>query len=109
MLIIHKLLLNVRPEKASQNLMQSLEVLRRETDEKYGKTFFSAQSLENVIGSADTVAEATAVDLAKAFSHYVLDFIDYKAFMSSQSVCGYRFGRVYLDLYFIISLHTQAA
>ena len=29
-------------------------------------------------GSADTVAEATAVDLAIAYSKYVLDFIDYK-------------------------------
>ena len=46
MLIIHKLLLNVRPEKASQNLMQSLEVLRRETDEKYGKTLSASSRSE---------------------------------------------------------------
>ena len=34
-------------------------------------------------GSADTVAEATAVDLAIAYSKYVLDFIDYKVYRSA--------------------------
>ena len=77
MLTVHKLLLNV-DERAAFKLIQSLEALRKETDEKLGFPFFSAESLENIVGSADTVAEATAVDLAIAYSHYVLDFIDYK-------------------------------
>eukprot|EP01035_Chromulina_nebulosa_P037287 gene37287-50324_t len=78
MLIVHKILLSISKEKKSFKIVQALEALRKETDEKFDMSFFSAESLENVVGSADTVAEATAVDLAIAYSKYVLDFIDYK-------------------------------
>ena len=49
MLIVHKILLSIGKEKKSFKIVQALEALRKETDEKFDMSFFSAESLENVV------------------------------------------------------------
>ena len=49
MLIVHKMLLSISKEKNSFKIVQALEALRKETDEKFDIPFFSAESLENVV------------------------------------------------------------
>lgn len=63
---------------AQNALTQSVRSLKSEKDEKVGAFFFSSESIEQAAGSASNVAELEAVELAREYAAYVLNFVDFR-------------------------------
>ena len=70
---------------AQNALTQSVRSLRSEKDEKVGVSFFSSESIDQAAGTASNVAELQAVELAREYALYVLNFVDFRGEKVSKS------------------------
>jgi ANTH domain len=77
LICLHKMMQEC-DSNAQNAFTQSVRSLKSERDEKVGVSFFSNESIEQAAGSASTVAELEAVELAREYAAYVLNFIDFR-------------------------------
>lgn len=77
LICLHKMMQEC-DSNAQNALTQSVRSLKSEKDEKVGVSFFSIESIEQAAGSASNVAELEAVELAREYASYVLNFVDYR-------------------------------
>ena len=77
LICLHKMMQEC-DSNAQNALTQSVRSLKSEKDEKVGVSFFSSESIEQAAGSASNVAELEAVELAREYATYVLNFVDFR-------------------------------
>ena len=77
LICLHKMMQEC-DSNAQNALTQSVRSLKSEKDEKVGVSFFSSESIEQAAGSASNVAELEAVELAREYAAYVINFVDFR-------------------------------
>jgi hypothetical protein len=77
LICLHKMMQECDSD-AQSALTQSVRSLKSEKDEKVGVSFFSSESIEQAAGSASNVAELEAVELAREYAGYVLEYVDFR-------------------------------
>lgn len=73
-------------DKACFAVAQSIHTLRREIDEKVGHAFYASETIEDVADMAANVAELEAVELVRAYSTYVFDYLEIKGELATPVV-----------------------
>ena len=75
LLVIHKLI-ELTDSGARHAIMQCINSLQKEIDIKTGKLFFNTDTIDDMSKAASNVPELKAVDMAKEYAIYVLDFVN---------------------------------